>query len=165
MDSSQAAIFLHALLLACNFSVRHDLGLKHVGQQKFTNDFCRLLNTRTLTCKQWIIIEATSAVVLELAVEILLILRSTYRFQYTDWWNFDPRILPVYAMYSVNRFIISSVIVLLVVQIIVMIATVTVSMLKATTSTNCATVIPMEMMAYTYAVSVGYHSACWMIPS
>ena len=84
MDSSQAAIFLHALLLACNLSVRHDIGLKHVGQQKFTNDFPRLLNTRTLTCKQWIIIEATSAVVLELAVEILLILRSTYRFQYTD---------------------------------------------------------------------------------
>ena len=36
MDSSQAAIFFHALLLACNLSVRHDLGLKHVGQQKFT---------------------------------------------------------------------------------------------------------------------------------
>ncbi|KAK7685362.1 hypothetical protein QCA50_011727 [Cerrena zonata] len=89
-----------------------------------------ILNSRTLTCKQWIVIEATSAVVLELAVEILLILR-------------------IYAMYSERKYILRTVVGLLVVQIIIMITTIAVSMPRVTTTPNCiGTVIPVEMVAY-----------------
>ena len=43
-----------------------------------TPSFDRVINTHTLTCEQWLIIEAISAVLLEVVVEIILILRCKY---------------------------------------------------------------------------------------
>ncbi|CAL1708310.1 unnamed protein product [Somion occarium] len=92
-----------------------------------------ILNAHPLTCQQWIIVEGISAVLLELAVEVLLVLR-------------------IQAMYSGHTALIRMIVGLLVVQVIVMAVTLGISMPKIMTTENCInTEIPVEMVAYSIA--------------
>ncbi|KIP06166.1 hypothetical protein PHLGIDRAFT_47005, partial [Phlebiopsis gigantea 11061_1 CR5-6] len=81
-------------------------------------------------CQQWIIIEALSAVVLEVAVEIILIMR-------------------IYAMYTANRRLIQLLVPAFVAQLIIIAVSLSVSLPKLMASPNCEeTIFPIEIIAY-----------------
>ncbi|GJE87387.1 hypothetical protein PsYK624_034700 [Phanerochaete sordida] len=89
-----------------------------------------ILNTRTLTCKGWVIIEGTSAVLLEIVVEIILILR-------------------IYAMYTANRRLLYVLVPAFVAQVTIMVASLGVSLPQVRDSPHCAEVVfPTEIIAY-----------------
>lgn len=92
-----------------------------------------ILNTRTLTCKGWVIIEGTSAVLLEIVVEIILILR-------------------IYAMYTANRRLLYVLIPAFAVQVIIMVVTLAVSLPEVMDSLHCGEVVfPVKIIAYSIA--------------
>ena len=112
-----------------------------------------VLNTRTLTCKQWIIAESISAVALEIMVEIHLILRFKSRFMFLLSFrrvkNLPCNVFPVYALYTANKRLLWFIIPLFVVQIIIMVVTLSITLPGVIAATRCAEVIfPIGIIAY-----------------
>ncbi|EKM60021.1 uncharacterized protein PHACADRAFT_250873 [Phanerochaete carnosa HHB-10118-sp] len=92
-----------------------------------------IVNTQTLSCKGWVIIEGTSAVLLEIAVETILILR-------------------IYAMYTANRRLLYALIFGLVVQVTIMVAALGASLPQLKDSPQCAELVfPTGIIAYSIA--------------
>jgi len=89
-----------------------------------------VLNTGALTCQGWVILEAISAVLLEAAVEIMLILR-------------------IYAMYTANRNVLRFTIPPFLAQIVIMIVGLSISLPRITAAPTCITAdFPTPIIAY-----------------
>ncbi|KAJ3531248.1 hypothetical protein NM688_g7600 [Phlebia brevispora] len=89
------------------------------------------LNARNLSCQEWVAFEAISAILLEIAVEIILMLR-------------------IYAMYAASRKLLRCLIPSFVAQVLIMIASLAVSLPRVMSTPLCiATTFPIEIIAYT----------------
>lgn len=89
------------------------------------------INTHSLTCEQWVIIEAVSAVLLEAVVEVILILR-------------------LYALYTASRRVLGILLGALIAQLIMMSVSLGVSLPGVMASPMCIeTKFPRMIIAYT----------------
>jgi hypothetical protein len=102
-----------------------------------------------MTCKQWIIIESISAVLLEIIVEIILILRSMRRCLLRSRYVADAREFSVYALYTASKRLLWFILPTFAIQILVMVASLSISLPDVMAISNCAEVIfPTRIIAY-----------------
>lgn len=89
-----------------------------------------ILQAHRMTCRQWIVFEGVSALILELSVEIMLILR-------------------LYALYTGNKPIARLMVILFATEGIVMLTMLGISIPRIMTSAGCVEAdIPVELVAY-----------------
>ncbi|KAI0337909.1 hypothetical protein BDW22DRAFT_838763 [Trametopsis cervina] len=89
-----------------------------------------ILNSHVLTCHGWIVVEAVSAVLLEAAVEILLMLR-------------------IYAMYTASKLTLKALVPAFAAQIIIMSISLAVSLPRVMTTEHCVeAAFPTTIIAY-----------------
>ncbi|KAI0089218.1 hypothetical protein BDY19DRAFT_132119 [Irpex rosettiformis] len=89
-----------------------------------------VLNVGVLSCHGWILVEAVSAILLEISIEILLMLR-------------------IYAMYTGNKITIRTLLPAFVAQITIMIVSLAISLPRIMTSPGCEqTDFPVTIIAY-----------------
>ncbi|KAI0787233.1 hypothetical protein BC629DRAFT_1515776 [Irpex lacteus] len=89
-----------------------------------------VLNVGVLSCHGWIVVEAVSAVLLEISIEILLMLR-------------------IYAIYTGNKLTIRALLPAFVAQVTIMIVSLSISLPRIMTSPHCVEAdFPVTIIAY-----------------
>lgn len=132
---------------------------------------CRVLNARSMTCQEWVVVESISAILLESAVEVVLILRSASNIilrhsNICAHANLhSPCHTSVHAMYApTHPNILRALLVpTFLAQLIIMVSSLAVALPRVMSAPGCiATVFPKEIVVYTIA-SIVYEAFLFVL--